>query len=589
MRTSMALASEKQHVAYYSATAPKAPTFQSLGIRPAIANALHQAFPHVKQPTPTQCQFIPSIISGRDVLLKDNTGCGKTFGLTLALLSKPRKRIQYDAASGDTQSPAPATSVTSLVIVPHRDLAHQILYWIQRVVEGAGSSSPLLNSIAQVLVRDGLKHMTSGLTELKTNPPHILIATPGALSDIMKEDQAALQLDTLSAVFVDEVDYLIETLPVKQKESRVLREKARRKLERHTSVTKQILDVIYRDRIQAFDAARDRSEDDEAAETARPSALVNSPQLIMASATLRNHLRQYLYRETGWILGEGTEKVRGSNQPAAFMLERSKDGETSPADALGSTAIQHHVLVVAEDGTISNIRGALPADNAGTPSKKDDPSTVGVNEEQEPSTPLESTFPGINPEQLAKYRKTESPYHPSSLEAIATTFALDVPSVALLVLPSSASVHRAVFDLRELGVNALGLDFTLSDSGRAHLQGYPASPGNPQLLVATLSTVRGLDLPELTHVFVLGVPEGDKVRGKSIDAYLHVAGRVGRFGRGGKVVTVVQGTNREPAVKTSRSEGVTELMEPLAKDDVTRMRRILEEVWVKPTEFELFE
>lgn len=419
MRTSMALASEKQHVAYYSATAPKAPTFQSLGIRPAIANALHQAFPHVKQPTPTQCQFIPSIISGRDVLLKDNTGCGKcvhhvhrvnmqlileccrTFGLTLALLSKPRKRIQYDAASGDTQSPAPATSVTSLVIVPHRDLAHQILYWIQRVVEGAGSSSPLLNSIAQVLVRDGLKHMTSGLTELKTNPPHILIATPGALSDIMKEDQAALQLDTLSAVFVDEVDYLIETLPVKQKESRVLREKARRKLERHTSVTKQILDVIYRDRIQAFDAARDRSEDDEAAETARPSALVNSPQLIMASATLRNHLRQYLYRETGWILGEGTEKVRGSNQPAAFMLERSKDGETSPADALGSTAIQHHVLVVAEDGTISNIRGALPADNAGTPSKKDDPSTVGVNEEQEPSTPLESTFPGINPEQLA--------------------------------------------------------------------------------------------------------------------------------------------------------------------------------------------
>lgn len=88
---------------------------------------------------------------------------------------------------------------------------------------------------------------------------------------------------------------------------------------------------------------------------------------------------------------------------------------------------------------------------------------------------------------------------------------------------------------------------------------------------------------------MLGVPEGDKVRGKSIDAYLHVAGRVGRFGRGGKVVTVVQGTNREPAVKTSRSEGVTELMEPLAKDDVTRMRRILEEVWVKPTEFELFE
>jgi hypothetical protein len=125
---------------------------------------------------------------------------------------------------------------------------------------------------------------------------------------------------------------------------------------------------------------------------------------------------------------------------------------------------------------------------------------------------------------------------PVVLEAVATAFAMDVPRVALLILPPSAPIHRFVGDLREMGCNAHGLDLLSDERGRGHLlRGASDAPvEDPALLVATEASTRGLDLPELSHVFMLGLPEG-----RSVDQYLHMAGRVGRFGRPGKVITVL--------------------------------------------------
>jgi len=81
-----------------------------------------------------------------------------------------------------------------------------------------------------------------------------------------------------------------------------------------------------------------------------------------------------------------------------------------------------------------------------------------------------------------------------------------------------------------MGVNAHGLDL---EQQRRRL-------ANPTLLVATVATTRGLDLPSLTHVFVLGLLEGQATTGRGVDSYLHVSGRVGRFGRAGKVISVVE-------------------------------------------------
>jgi len=125
-----------------------------------------------------------------------------------------------------------------------------------------------------------------------------------------------------------------------------------------------------------------------------------------------------------------------------------------------------------------------------------------------------------------EYEKTESPFDPNVFEAIATCFALDVPKLGLVVIPSSGPVNRAVYELRRLGVNAQGLN-------------VENRVDQATLLVGTTATTRGLDLDGLTHVFIVGIPEGPQVNGRSVDAYVHLAGRVGRFGNVGRVITVV--------------------------------------------------
>ena len=164
----------------------------------------------------------------------------------------------------------------------------------------------------------------------------------------------------------------------------------------------------------------------------------------------------------------------------------------------------------------------------------------------------------------------------TSLEAVAASFAIDVPSVALLVLPSDASIQRVVKELSTYGVNAHTLDVVKDKSGRAHLmrQDLDTMAEKPTLLVATLASTRGLDLPGLQRVFILGVLDNG-----AVDSYLHVAGRVGRFGRGGKVISVV--TERH-AVKLKNGKEVQ-------RDEPKMILSLLKKAGVKPTVYDKFD
>ena len=127
------------------------------------------------------------------------------------------------------------------------------------------------------------------------------------------------------------------------------------------------------------------------------------------------------------------------------------------------------------------------------------------------------------------------------MEGVAAIFATAVPKMALLVLPASAPVERAVHELRALGINAFGLDLQSTDRRDAYLTrgnlGRIEENPNPTLLVATTASLRGIDLPDLSHVFIWGVVDAN--------SYLHASGRVGRFGRKGKVVSVLQDERRQ--------------------------------------------
>ncbi len=148
------------------------------------------------------------------------------------------------------------------------------------------------------------------------------------------------------------------------------------------------------------------------------------------------------------------------------------------------------------------------------------------------------------------------------MEGVASVFATNVPKVALLVLPASAPVQRAVYDLRMLGINAFGLDLVSTDRGQGHLIGGSSETmkDNPTMLVSTTASTRGIDLPDLSHVFIWGVVDAN--------SYQHASGRVGRFGRGGKVVTVLEEGQ-------GRGDG----------DEPVRYLRMLKSFGMTPTKF----
>ncbi|KAF9015485.1 P-loop containing nucleoside triphosphate hydrolase protein [Cyathus striatus] len=568
---------------------PSRITFEDLGLHPPIIDSLRKAFPNVKSPTETQTQFIPAILSNKDVLLRDQTGSGKSFGLILALLNKPRLKSKFIKGKISREQ----RHITSLVLVPHRDLAYQLLHWIERMLLASqtGSAMSSLNSIAQVLVRDGSKHLSHGIQALQSDVPHILIGTPTAVMDIYKEDSSALQLSRLSSVVVDEVDYLIETLPKKDLSRTFMpaHRKSAQKIKAHPGETRLLLDIIYSGRKDVNQRRRDepglaqyqRTSVQQSSSTAYPP----SPQLILSSATLRAGLKNYLFEESGWLNRDNLVKIRGQERPAqtsqTFSVPEKSvlvGEEDSANSSLGGQGIKHSVLLVS-DNIIRNVAGAIEAKTENVEGQGEAITSESIFGASEPFEPEND----IDPKLVAKFINTPSPFNPNALEAIATAFALDVPSIALLVLPSSSPVQRAVFELREMGVNACGLDLKAIDKGRSHLlKGTEMVEENPVLLVATLATTRGLDLPEMTHVFVLGMPEGPKVTGRSVDAYLHVAGRVGRFGRGGKVITILE-------EKDDIEKAVDEGEKKTVVTDASKMVRILNEIKVKPVRFEHFD
>jgi superfamily II DNA/RNA helicase len=232
----------------------------------------------------------------------------------------------------------------------------------------------------------------------------------------------------------------------------------------------------------------------------------------------------------------------------------SISGVPSP-NARKTSQVTHSVLVVSDD-IVRNITGAVPASPSSDgfrPGDADEGTDDAVPEidpalaqSERPENCASLSDPCL------EYSQTPSPFNPLALETIAMIFATDVPSIALLVIPSSSPVQRAIFELRNVGVNARELDF-LKDRPL----GRDAIRSNPILIVSTWANTRGLDVGELSHVFVLGIPGGGTT------AYVHIAGRVGRLESGrrrkGKVVMVVSPGEEEAArnlLKTVNHEPV---------------------------------
>ncbi|KAI0080287.1 P-loop containing nucleoside triphosphate hydrolase protein [Panus rudis PR-1116 ss-1] len=520
-------------------------SFDQLGLNKALVGALKTAFPHIKKPTWSQAQFIPAVLKGTDVFLKNDTGTGKTFGLVLALLSKAR-RYHWEKPPNANQ-PIQKVMPSSLIITPHRELALQCLHWIRCIHQVNPGREPL-SSVVQALVRGADNPLEQQLENLRRHTPHIAIATPQALLEILKEDPLALPVRGLSTVVVDEIDELVTYIPPNT--DKYTQMSLLRRERRHPNVTRQILNYIYG--VQPVTLI----PNNKTGTVTRPHGF-SRPQFVATSATLNAHFRRWLVVESGWVT-ERDDKVvivsGSSNADYKTILEGNPPSR-----------VHHSAIIVSKDGGIRNVAGAQPLEDPTSEAEAE-----GMDVEKIPLGEEESSNVTI-PEEIPE---TPSPFNHYALEAIATAFALEVPRVALLVLPPNAPVKRAVYELRKLGVNAQALDVAEQERGQAYLlQGNQQTEENPTLLVCTLASVRGLDLPDLTHVFRLGLYDD-----RSTSTYLHVAGRVGRFGKEGKVITVI-----EPRTKIKDGKKTHN------KDEPSLIGRLFSQLGITPVKLEYFE
>lgn len=123
-------------------------------------------------------------------------------------------------------------------------------------------------------------------------------------------------------------------------------------------------------------------------------------------------------------------------------------------------------------------------------------------------------------------------------QALARVFRESSQKSGLVFIHRLLSVDDFVWELRDLGLNAVALYQKVANQDPEEYEKFLAEfqTGQINIVVGTEETVRGLDFKELDHVYLTEVA-------RNIDAYLHLAGRVGRQGRPGTATTLVSVQN----------------------------------------------
>ncbi len=105
------------------------------------------------------------------------------------------------------------------------------------------------------------------------------------------------------------------------------------------------------------------------------------------------------------------------------------------------------------------------------------------------------------------------------------------PASAIIFCNTKADVHYVTGVLQGFGYNADELSADLTQSKREEVM-RRIREGKTRLLVATDVAARGIDIPDLSHVFLYSPPEDH-------ESYIHRSGRTGRANAAGTVISLV--------------------------------------------------
>ncbi|MEX2625651.1 MAG: DEAD/DEAH box helicase, partial [Ilumatobacteraceae bacterium] len=167
-----------------SADPSATPTFDDLPLRAELLEALTRL--GYEEPTPIQCEAIPHLVEGRDLLGQAATGTGKTAAFALPLLQR--------LASAGERGKRPI----GLILVPTRELAMQVSQAVHQYGRGMG---------ARVLPIYGGQPIGRQLKELSRGVD-VVVATPGRALDHLS--RGTLDLADVQVVVLDEADEMLD-------------------------------------------------------------------------------------------------------------------------------------------------------------------------------------------------------------------------------------------------------------------------------------------------------------------------------------------------------------------------------------------
>ncbi len=134
--------------------------------------------------TPIQAQALPSILQGKDVLARAQTGSGKTAAFGIGILQSINPEV---------------FQTQGLVLCPTRELADQVSQELRRLARHMPN--------VKILSLCGGQPIAAQVSSL-SHPPHIAVGTPGRILDHLQ--RASLTLDNVQVAVLDEADRMLD-------------------------------------------------------------------------------------------------------------------------------------------------------------------------------------------------------------------------------------------------------------------------------------------------------------------------------------------------------------------------------------------
>ncbi|KAG5360222.1 hypothetical protein CJU89_3283 [Yarrowia sp. B02] len=461
----------------------KAKTWTDLKVPVDIASELSSAIESASEPEYAQKQFLSIVNSDISLIWSSLPGCGVSTALDVAMLSKPdRINVRNSTNIKDL-------GVNHLLIVPSELAGKQHLKRLLEIKKANTSkeedTAKAEAQVAQLLYRASPEAEKEQLALLRKAPsPQVLITTPTRLMDILQSDfRDRLNLKQLSSIFVDDADVLLP------QEKFILKTKTQ-KINNHT---KPIIELG--DYIASLRNGYMRSE------------LMEFPplQVVLAGATLKPFHKRLL-ASLGWSEG----------RPVADIGLTHHNMVRAPYSV---TAPDVDVKIVTKPTPRSPCTNVmLPPINLGL-AMEELQDVVDISKDR--GEYLKMKFAAIRDFYSDRYTQVMRKrfynkklfLEKSYFEAASDLIRSKPTERALILTTQSFKADKYTEAFAEVGINAAHVAELDPSKMSEFCQAFfstPIDPSNeatkdmPQAIVCNLRQFKGIQLPELSNVIVLG-------------------------------------------------------------------------------------